>query len=264
MLFFARTNCSTGFSLRGLITRRSGIRVVLYTVFVFSWLGSSNRSWAQIAAPAVKPDGVNPHPVQLLLPPVKPLSKAAQLGKLLFFDRTLSASGRQSCASCHSPEHAYNPPNRSIIQPGGPDLNSRGERPPLSLAYLYRQAPFSIGADTELDELGVNLAPARAVVNTKEPPPKKVSIVPQGGLFWDGRADSLPKQALVPLLDSQEMANSSMAEIATKLARASYRQRFAPLFGSDIFNHPDLLVFAAMYAIGRYQIEDVSFHAFTS
>ena len=33
------------------------------------------------------------------------------LGRALFFDPSLSASGRQSCASCHSPDHAFGPPN---------------------------------------------------------------------------------------------------------------------------------------------------------
>ncbi|OXH88498.1 cytochrome-c peroxidase, partial [Burkholderia multivorans] len=35
----------------------------------------------------------------------------AALGKLMFFDPSLSASGRMSCATCHSPAHAYGPPN---------------------------------------------------------------------------------------------------------------------------------------------------------
>ncbi|MFL9889259.1 cytochrome c peroxidase, partial [Paraburkholderia agricolaris] len=34
-------------------------------------------------------------------------SDAAALGKLMFFDASLSASGKMSCASCHSPSHAY-------------------------------------------------------------------------------------------------------------------------------------------------------------
>ncbi|MGL6158778.1 MAG: cytochrome c peroxidase, partial [Ralstonia mannitolilytica] len=34
----------------------------------------------------------------------------AALGKALFFDPAMSASGKLSCASCHSPAHAYGPP----------------------------------------------------------------------------------------------------------------------------------------------------------
>jgi hypothetical protein len=34
-----------------------------------------------------------------------------ELGRQLFFEKALSASGRMSCASCHDPAHAYGPPN---------------------------------------------------------------------------------------------------------------------------------------------------------
>ena len=34
------------------------------------------------------------------------LSPAAQLGRRIFHDASLSASGKQSCASCHDPAHA--------------------------------------------------------------------------------------------------------------------------------------------------------------
>src|SRR5579875_406145 len=36
-----------------------------------------------------------------------PVPELAALGKLMFFDPALSASARQSCASCHAPDHAY-------------------------------------------------------------------------------------------------------------------------------------------------------------
>ncbi|MFM0412688.1 cytochrome c peroxidase, partial [Paraburkholderia dipogonis] len=43
--------------------------------------------------------GANPNPIELQRPVAPPqLSAAAQLGKKIFFDPTLSASGRQSCA----------------------------------------------------------------------------------------------------------------------------------------------------------------------
>lgn len=46
------------------------------------------------------------------------------LGKALFFDPALSASGKQACASCHSPTHAYGPPNDLSVQLGGTDRKS--------------------------------------------------------------------------------------------------------------------------------------------
>jgi cytochrome c peroxidase len=214
--------------------------------------------------------GTNPHPVQLSLPQAQPLSAVAQLGRQLFFDPALSASGRQSCASCHSPARAYNPPNALPVQPGGADLKSFGGRPPLSLAYLYRQAPFSIGPDTGPDDVAVNLNAVAATTSDRPRAqksagvPQPVAMVPQGGLFWDGRADSLQRQAFIPALDPLEMANASVGSIALKLDQARYHQAFTQLFGATIFNDPERLVSEAMFAIVRYQIEDPSFHAFTS
>lgn len=215
--------------------------------------------------------GNNPHPVHLKLPPVRPLSAVAQLGKALFFDPDLSASGRQSCASCHNPAFGYNPPPGHVLQPGGPHLEQSGFRPPPSLAYLYRQLPFSIGPDPADSDIPLNLNALAASVRgdprarkTAGNVPANVPIVPQGGLFWDGRADSLQRQALIPMLNPVEMANPDVASIAHKLARSRYRKNFTMLFGPAILHDPRQLVSEAMFAIGRFQIEDPSFHAFTS
>ncbi|HWT38440.1 MAG TPA: cytochrome c peroxidase, partial [Paraburkholderia sp.] len=73
--------------------------------------------------------GANPQPVVLHVPPSQPLSAVALLGKQIFNDPSLSASGKQSCASCHSPEHAYGPPNNLSVQLGGPHMTDAGYRP---------------------------------------------------------------------------------------------------------------------------------------
>ena len=215
--------------------------------------------------------GINPHPVHLLLPPTAPLSAVAQLGKALFFDPMLSGSGKQSCASCHDPKHSYNPPNALTVQPGGAHMKKAGFRPPPSLAYLYRQMPFSIGPDAGDTDVPVNLNTVAA--STRNDPranksagtaPATIPMVPQGGLFWDGRADSLQRQAILPILNPVEMANNSIGDVARKLANSRYRQSFAQLFGPGILHDAPQLVDEAMFAIGRYEIEDSSFHPFTS
>ena len=90
-------------------------------------------------------------------------------------------------------------------------------------------------------------------------------MVPQGGLFWDGRANTLQKQALVPLLDPHEMDGGSIDERGRETApralcgalRAAVRRRpFSTLRSS--------LVAEAMFAVARYQIEEPSFHPYTS
>ena len=82
--------------------------------------------------------------------------------------------------------------------------------------------------------------------------------------MWDGRADSMQQQALVPLLNPVEMANADANEVASKLIPSAYRESFVQLFGPQILNDPQRLVIEAMFAIGRFEIEDVSFHPFTS
>jgi cytochrome c peroxidase len=215
--------------------------------------------------------GANPHPVHLVLPPTAPLSALAQLGQQIFNDPSLSASGKQSCASCHSPQHSYGPPNGFPVQFGGAHMTLAGYRPPPSLTYLYRQLPFSIGPDPAEQDAPVNLDQAASaalgaarVTKTAGAATPSANIVPQGGLFWDGRADTLQIQATGPMMNPVEMANTSEAEVAHKLVQAKYHDLFKPLFGNAILNKPSLLVAEAMSAVARYQIEDPSFHEFTS
>jgi cytochrome c peroxidase len=215
--------------------------------------------------------GANPLPIKLLRPPAAPLSAVAQLGKQMFFDPSLSASGRQSCASCHSPAHAYGPPNALPAQFGGPGLTLQGYRPPPSLKYLERQANFSIGPDPSDSDAPINLVQlasqnadvqkAQKIAGTAAP---SQQMVPQGGMFWDGRVDTLQQQASGPMLNPVEMANPSLAAVAKKLQTPAYRQTFMQLFGPDVFNNPQLAVSEAMFAIARYEYEDPSFHPYDS
>ena len=213
----------------------------------------------------------NPHPVRLLRPEAKPLSAMAQLGKLLFYDTSLSLSGGLSCASCHSPDHAYGPAAATPTVMGGPDRKSEGVRAVPSLMYLERQPNFSIGVDNEENET-VDLAQlaaqgqdaARAQKVATDTAAAGANLVPQGGLFWDGRADTLQQQALFPLLNPLEMAATSIGEVAGKLRREPYAPRFTQLFGARIFDDPQMAVAEALFAIGRYQLEEPSFHPYTS
>jgi cytochrome c peroxidase len=71
------------------------------------WLLGDAGLWA-----GAEPQGLageNPHPIHLVRSPVAPFSAMAQLGREIFYDPSLSSSGKLSCASCHSPDHAYGP-----------------------------------------------------------------------------------------------------------------------------------------------------------
>jgi cytochrome c peroxidase len=217
--------------------------------------------------------GFNPHPVELREPPARPLSAVARLGAELFRDPRLSGSGHLSCASCHDPAHAYGPPGATAVVLGGPHLRTPGVRAVPSLRYLYRQPAFSIGPDSAGDnDRVISLAQQarraaghpRVLKIATSPQADAANLVPQGGLFWDGRADTLEQQADGPLYNPLEMDAGTPARLIRKLETASYAREFIRLFGPGIFRNSHLAADEAMFAIARYEIENPGFHPFTS
>src|SRR5262249_34105827 len=133
------------------------------------------------------------------------LSAKAQVGKKIFFDRSLSASGQMACASCHDPDHAYGPPNDLSVQLGGAAMNVAGTRAVPSLRYKDVTPPYADLLDN----------------------PDGVSVPgPGGGFDWDGRAPTLADQARVPLLAAHEMANGTAAAFAARLRKVAYTAQF--------------------------------------
>jgi cytochrome c peroxidase len=222
--------------------------------------------------PPVHAQAVNPHPYHLQLPRVRPLSAMAQLGERLFHDARLSGSGRMSCVSCHSPAHAYGPPGEGAVMYGGADQASPGFRAVPSLRYLYRQPPFSIGPDTTADndqpptlqqQAALSGSKPRAVKTAASPQAATSNLVPEGGLFWDGRVNTLQQEAGGPIFNPAEMAAGSRSSVVAKL-EANYGEVFKAFFGPSVFQSPQLALDEAMFAIGRYQIESADFHPFHS
>lgn len=174
-------------------------------------------------------------------------SDAAALGKLLFYDPSLSASGRMSCASCHSPAHAYGPPNGLAAQLGGAELRSQGTRAVPTLRYVLDRTP--IWTHVQAASLGERFEDDDA---------------PSGGFGWDGRFNRLRDQATFPLFNPGEMANRDAAAVVAKLARAPYAARFKQVFGETVFDSPQAALSEAMTAIERYELEEPDFHPYTS
>ena len=179
---------------------------------------------------------------------VKPSNQAqAEIGRLAFFDASLSASGSMSCATCHSPDHAYGPPNALAVQLGGPELKDYGTRAVPSLRYLRRTPiwfkTFTSNARERLTE---------------------TDNVPVGGFTWDGRFNTLAEQAAAPLLAANEMANPSAAAVVERLSKSAYAARFQDVFGQDIFAHPDAAFAALGQALQRFQLDDPSFQPYDS
>ncbi len=167
------------------------------------------------------------------------------LGKALFFDPALSASGKQSCASCHSPTHAYGPPNDLSVQLGGTDMHKTGVRAAPSLRYIQNVPPFSEhfyendGNDSE--DQG-----------------------PTGGYTWDGRVSSTHDQARIPLLSAHEMANGTPAAVVAKLRNGRHAQTFRQVFGDDILDNEDTAFRAALMALEVFQQTPSEFYPYDS
>ncbi|HEX3865355.1 MAG TPA: cytochrome c peroxidase [Gemmatimonadaceae bacterium] len=175
-------------------------------------------------------------------------SAVAAIGKKIFFDSTLSASGRLSCARCHDPDHAYGPANDLSVQRGGPALDRQGVRAAPSLRYVLNRTP------RYYEEYVSNIAERL----------REGSEAPAGGFGDDGRFGSLHEQAAFPLLASNEMANASPVDVVTKLRRAAYGADFRRVFGADVFDLPSRAFARALYAIERFELTDYSFHPYDS
>jgi cytochrome c peroxidase len=217
--------------------RLLALGVVLLAVALMAWrlaARGGNMQPMAVAAPGAP---------AVLDPAGTPLSLAAQVGKAMFFDPALSGSGRLSCASCHDPARAYGPPNALAVQLGGAGMASAGIRAVPSLRYKNDTPAYADALDNP-DGLG---------------PP-----APGGGFGWDGRASTLAEQAALPLLSAFEMGNASAAAVVDKIRAAAYVGLFKQAFGAAVFDDPASAFAKAGAALQAFQLEDVSFHPFTS
>jgi cytochrome c peroxidase len=131
------------------------------------------------------------------------------LGRAIFFDRSLSEPRGTSCASCHDPSRAFSGVN------GSTNGLPAGSRP----GHFARRASPSL--------LYLKFVPTLRFHQDGDDPRAEVA----GGLFWDGRADSVRALARQPLLNPDEMNNGDGSVIAAKIARAPYAAEFTRLVG---------------------------------
>lgn len=200
--------------------------------------GSHSAAYTATAAPITATP-----PAATAAPVILPMTLSAQTGAKLFFDTSLSASGKQSCASCHDPNNAYSPSNSLAVQPGGADLKSHGTRAAPSLRYKEYTPIYS-------DQF--------------ENPDQISPPGPGGGYAWDGRADTLADQARIPLLAANEMANASPEDVVKKIESGANAELFKKAFGQDIFKDSNKAFAMALAALQAFQIEDNSFHPYSS
>ena len=139
------------------------------------------------------------------------LDEQAELGRLLFFDPSLSEPAGQSCATCHAPERHFTDPRGTLTSQGVlPGLF--GSRNAPSAAYAAFSPAF------HYDEAGGTY---------------------QGGQFLDGRASTLEDQAQGPPLNPIEMHNPDRAAYVAKVALAPYASRLRQVHGQDLFLDPE-------------------------
>lgn len=169
------------------------------------------------------------------------------LGRKMFFDASLSASGLQACASCHDPAHAFGPASATPVEMGGQHMNQTGLRAVPTLRYLQAVPSFSehyYDSEDEGDE--------------------SVDNGPTGGLTWDGRVDHGAEQAKIPLLSPFEMSNKDAAEVAAKLRKAAYAGDIKAAFGKTAFDNPEDTFSAAAEALAIFEQSGPDFYPYSS
>ncbi len=168
------------------------------------------------------------------------------LGKLIFFDASLSDPPGQSCATCHNPAAGWTGADSSIndqtaVYPGA--VSTRfGNRKPPSAAYAT-QSPV-----LHLDE--------------KE----KIFV---GGNFWDGRATGwllgspAAEQAQGPFLNPLEHNLAAPSVVVAKVCSSGYSDQFRGIFGIEVCNNPMNAYNAIARALAAFE-GSVEVNAFSS
>ncbi len=173
------------------------------------------------------------------------LSGIARLGELLFDDTNLSEPVGLACVSCHDPNLKRQGINESTIPAVA--VGSRpavfGNRNVPTIMYSYDIQPFRLAI-----ELGHDGA---------------IKYVPMGGLFWDGRADSLSEQARAPMLNPLEMNNPNIETVVAKVKAGDHAALFVEVFGPQVFDDPTVAMGKITEAIAFYQ-KTTEFSPFSS
>ena len=253
-------------------------KLLLAFAICFATSLSNNLAHAQLA-----PLGTPP------VPPGNPLTTAkSNLGKVLFWEEQLSITGTVACGTCHRPGAAGTDPRTAVFaslssfastHPGPDGVFGGADDVHASMGVPAHNADGNYRASSAF-----GLAPQ--VGGRKSPSSINAGFSPQL-LFWDGRAGtsfadpitglvlipvgaSLENQALMPLLDSSEMAPAAalISDVPMRLSGAkplalasgipaslnswiggrSYPELFTEAFGS-----PEVTPTRIAFAIASYE-----------
>jgi cytochrome c peroxidase len=169
------------------------------------------------------------------------------LGQALFFDPSLSGSGKLACSSCHDPAYGFGPANDRAVQLGGGDMQQPGGRAVPSLKYLQAVPFFTEHFHDSEDEAD-----------------ESIDNGPTGGLTWDGRVDRGADQAAIPLLSDFEMGNRDKTEVARRALAAGHGKDIAAIAGSKAVANPDAVYKTVLKALEVYQQDHRTFYPYSS
>ncbi len=162
------------------------------------------------------------------------VAELTELGRALFAEPALSASGKMACQTCHSPHYAYSAPNAQPVQPGGAAMATPGLRAVPSIMYQQATPPFGEHfSDNDGDD--------------------SADQGPTGGRTWDGRVSSAHDQAALPLLSPLEMANADPASVVGRLRASPSAARFAATYGAKSLNNEQLAWNGLLWAFEVFQ-----------
>ncbi len=158
------------------------------------------------------------------------------VGDKLFDEVLLSAGSNLACASCHLKENGHADAAGVFLPRGGARLDQQGLRSSPTVRYLNDNRAFRFDAQG----------------------------LPEGGFTWDGRADSRAAQALGPLLASNEMANSSEAEVVRRTRALPYFNELAFAYSLPATATDAQVLQALQQALAAYQQGDPGYAPFSS
>ncbi len=144
--------------------------------------------------------GRTPWPVAEFPQAPQPSAASVDLGRILFYDPILSADGHTACGTCHSEFWGMSDAlERSVGQGAG------------LLAGPGREGPHVVRRNSQ------------ALWN----------LAFREDFFWDGRSGSLEEQALVPILENDELGRDPAELIADLADIPEYQALFALAFPDD-------------------------------
>jgi cytochrome c peroxidase len=161
------------------------------------------------------------------------------VGQRMFFDTSLSGSGKLSCASCHSPGFGFGPPNALAVQMGGEDGLQPGVRAVPGLKYIQTTPGFT-----------------PHYYESEDDGDESIDNGPTGGLTWDGRANQVRDQVRIPLLSDFEMANADIGNVVNKARAAGYVAELQQILHDDRLAGDDVRAFDAVAFALEVHLDD--------